>query len=160
MADAKILPAIRARFEAFGGSWTDAPVLQPLGLLLDLAGEAVRSRLYVVSGGAEEQALRPDFTIPITRAHIAGGHATGRYLYEGKAFRAPAAAFENETEFPQIGVEAFGSFEEPGIEDAAVAALAFAAAKVGGTQGPGHPAWRRRPFPRLSRRAKAAGTDA
>jgi ATP phosphoribosyltransferase regulatory subunit len=132
MTSPQILPAIRARFEAFGGAWTDAPVLQPLGLLLDLAGEAVRSRLYVVSGGLEEQALRPDFTIPITRAHIASGQPSGRYLYEGKAFRAPAAAFENETEFPQIGVEAFGSFEEPGIEDAAVAALAWTAAKVGG----------------------------
>jgi ATP phosphoribosyltransferase regulatory subunit len=128
----QILPAIRSRFEAFGGAWTDAPVLQPLGLLLDLAGEAVRSRLYVVSGGAEEQALRPDFTIPITRAHIASGEAGGRYLYEGKAFRAPAAAFENETEFPQIGVEAFGAFEEPGIEDAAIAALAWTAAQIGG----------------------------
>ena len=112
-------------------------MLQPLSLLLDLAGEAMRARLYVVSGGVEEQAMRPDFTIPITRAHIASGQAEGRYLYEGKAFRAPeagaqGAAFETETEFPQIGVEAFGSFEEPGIEDAAVAALAFAAAKVGG----------------------------
>jgi ATP phosphoribosyltransferase regulatory subunit len=126
------LAAIRARFEAFGGAWTDAPVLQPLGLLLDLAGEAVRSRLYIVTGGAEEQALRPDFTIPITRAHIASGAAEGRYLYEGKAFRAPAAAFENETEFPQIGVEAFGSSEDPAVEDAAVAALAWTAATAGG----------------------------
>jgi ATP phosphoribosyltransferase regulatory subunit len=126
------LAAIRAPFEAFGGAWTDAPVLQPLGLLLDLAGEAVRSRLYVVSGGVEEQALRPDFTIPITRAHIAAGPAAGRYLYEGKAFRAPAAAGENETEFLQIGVEAFGGAEDPAVEDAAVAALAWAAAAAGG----------------------------
>jgi ATP phosphoribosyltransferase regulatory subunit len=128
----KMLAAIRAPFEAFGGAWTDAPALQPLGLLLDLAGEAVRSRLYVVSGGVEEQALRPDFTIPITRAHIASAHAEGRYLYEGKAFRAPASSDENEAEFLQIGVEAFGSHEDPAIEDAAVAALAWAAAKAGG----------------------------
>ncbi len=131
-APTQTLAAIRARFEAFGGAWTDAPVLQPLGLLLDLAGEAVRSRLYVVSGGIEEQALRPDFTIPITRAHIAGGHAAGRYLYEGKAFRAPATATENETEFLQIGVEAFGGGEDPAVEDAAVAALAWAASAAGG----------------------------
>jgi ATP phosphoribosyltransferase regulatory subunit len=132
MTSPQILPAIRARFEAFGGAWTDAPALQPLGLLLDLAGEAVRSRLYVVSGGLEEQALRPDFTIPITRAHIASGKADGRYLYEGKAFRAPAAAFENETEFPQIGAESFGVSEDPAVEDAAVAALAWTAALIGG----------------------------
>jgi ATP phosphoribosyltransferase regulatory subunit len=124
--------AIRARFEAFGGTWTDAPVLQPLSLLLDLAGEALRARLYVVSGGLEEQAMRPDFTIPVTRLHIASGRTEGRYLYDGKAFRAPAAAFENETEYPQIGVEAFGSFESPAVEDAAIAALAYAAARTGG----------------------------
>jgi len=137
MTAPQILPAIKARFEAFGGAWTDAPVLQPLGLLLDLAGEAVRSRLYVVSGGLEDQALRPDFTIPITLAHISSGQPSGRYLYEGKAFRAPearaqGAAFENETEFPQIGAEAFGAVAAPEIEDAAVAALAWTAAKVGG----------------------------
>ena len=39
-------------------------------------------------------------------------------LYEGKAFRAPearvdGAALENETEFPQIGVESFGAFGDP-----------------------------------------------
>jgi ATP phosphoribosyltransferase regulatory subunit len=131
------LAAIRAPFEAFGGAWTDAPMLQPLSLLLDLAGEAVRARLYVVSGGVEDEALRPDFTIPVTRAHIASGAAEGRYLYEGKAFRAPesavdGAAHENETEFPQIGVEVFGAAHDPGAEDAAVAALAWTAAKAGG----------------------------
>jgi ATP phosphoribosyltransferase regulatory subunit len=126
------LAAIRAPFEAFGGVWTDAPVLQPLSLLLDLAGEAVRSRLYVVSGGVEEQALRPDFTIPVTRAHIASGKAEGRYLYEGKAFRAPAVAQDNETEYPQIGAEVFGAVKDASAEDAAVAALAWAAASAGG----------------------------
>ncbi len=126
-----ILPAIRAQFEAFGGTWTDAPVLQPLSLLLDLAGEAVRSRLYVVSGGVEEQALRPDFTIPITRAHITSEMAEGRYLYEGKAFRAPAA-FEDETEFLQIGAEAFGLGDDPAAEDAGVASLAWNVAHAGG----------------------------
>jgi len=129
---AAALAAIRARFEAFGGAWTDAPVLQPLGLLLDLAGEGMRSRLYVVSGGAEELAMRPDFTIPITRAHIASGRTEGRYLYEGKAFRTPSAAVGSKTEFLQIGIEAFGSFEAPAVEDAAIAALAWTVSKVGG----------------------------
>ena len=131
-ASPDILAAMRARFNAFGGVWTDASVLQPLSLLLDLAGEAVRSRLYVVSGSVEEQVLRPDFTIPITRAHIASGQASGRYLYEGKAFRAPAAAGENETEFPQIGVEVFGLAKDLAAEDAAVAALAWNAASTVG----------------------------
>jgi ATP phosphoribosyltransferase regulatory subunit len=124
--------AVRAEFEAFGGVWTDAPTLQPLGLLLDLAGEAVRSRLYVVSGGPEELALRPDFTIGVTRAHIASGAAAGRYLYEGMAFRAPLAGEEEDSEFLQIGAEVFGTLEDPALEDARVIALAAAAAAAGG----------------------------
>ncbi len=44
------------------------------GLLLDLAGEAMRARLFVVQGeGDAEACLRPDFTIPVARAHIAAG---------------------------------------------------------------------------------------
>jgi ATP phosphoribosyltransferase regulatory subunit len=126
------LKALRARFEAFGGVWTDAPTLQPLGLLLDLAGEAVRSRLFVVSGGPQEMALRPDFTIGVTRAHIADGAAAGRYLYEGAAFRAPLSPDEDETEFLQIGVEMFGEGDDPPAEDAAIVRLAVEAVASGG----------------------------
>ena len=75
-APAAALGAIRAPFAAFGGDWTQAPVLQPLTALLDLAGEAMRARLLVVAGdGGEELALRPDFTIALARAHIASGAA-------------------------------------------------------------------------------------
>jgi len=130
--DAAVLAAMRAPFEAFGGRWTDPPALQPLGLLLDLAGEGLRSRLYVVSGGAEELALRPDFTIPITRHHIASGAHEGRYLYEGKAFRAPLDGVDPQGEFLQIGVEAFGVALDPALEDAALAALAWRACLAGG----------------------------
>lgn len=126
------LAAIRAPFEAFGGVWTEAALLQPLGLILDLAGEAVRSRLLVVSGAGEETALRPDFTIPITRAHIASGAAEGRYLYEGRVFRAASPDDSEGAETLQIGAEAFGVHEDPALEDAAVAALAWAAARAGG----------------------------
>ena len=69
---AEVMDAIRAPFVAFGGTWVDAPVLQPLGALLDLAGEAMRARLIVVSDGAEDRALRPDFT-------IAGGAGAHRF---------------------------------------------------------------------------------
>ena len=129
------LAAIRAPFEAFaaraGGVWTGAPVTLPLGLLLDLAGEAMRERLAVLGGSREEQALRPDFTIPIARAHLASGAAQGRYLYEGDAFRAGREG-DAATAFLQIGVEVFGPASDPAALDAGIATLAWTAACAGG----------------------------
>jgi len=131
------LAAIRQPFEAFGGVAVDAPVLQPLSLLLDLAGEAMRSRLFVVqSESAEEQALRPDFTIPLVQSHIASGAAAGRYVYQGKVFLAPDLAAADgpaqPSEFLQIGAELFGAGADPGADDARIAALAWNAAVAGG----------------------------
>ena len=88
----KALAAMRAPFLEQGAQVIETPVLLPLALLLDLAGEAMRPRLFVVQAdGIDEGALRPDFTIAVARTHIESGAKSGRYLYEGKAFRvAPA----------------------------------------------------------------------
>jgi len=129
---AEALDAIRAPFLSAGATPTDAPVLQPLGLLLDLAGEAMRSRLFVVSGDVGEEAcLRPDFTVAIARQHLAGGAEEGRYLYEGKAFRVAPRGSDRAEEFLQIGVEAFEA-GDPVAADAEIAALAWASAAAGG----------------------------
>jgi len=42
------LAALRAHFLATGARPTDTAILQPLSLMLDLAGEALRSRLFIV----------------------------------------------------------------------------------------------------------------
>ena len=129
---ANALAKIRAPFLEADAAPTDAPVLQPLALLLDLAGEAMRSRVFAVQGErGEEAALRPDFTIPIARAHIDSGAASGRYLYEGKAFRVAPAGTGRAEEFLQIGLEAYGG-DDPARDDAEVAALAWRAATAGG----------------------------
>ncbi|HTK36680.1 MAG TPA: ATP phosphoribosyltransferase regulatory subunit [Caulobacteraceae bacterium] len=129
---AEVLAAVRAPFAAFGGSWIDAPVLQPLGALLDLAGEAMRTRLLTVEiEGAEDAVLRPDFTIPVAQAHMASGQARGRYLYEGRAFVAPQEPAQP-TEFLQIGAEVFGANADVPAEDAEVAVLAWTASQAGG----------------------------
>jgi len=126
------LDAIRAPFLAAGATPTDAPVLQPLGLLLDLAGEAMRSRLFVVSGDAGEEAcLRPDFTVAVARQHLAAGDGAGRYFYEGKAFRVAPRGSDRAEEFLQVGIEAFEA-GDPVAADAEIAALAWASASAGG----------------------------
>lgn len=127
------LAAIRAPFDALGAESVDAPILQPLGLLLDLAGEAMRARLFVVQAtGGEETCLRPDFTVPVVRQHLDSGRDAGRYYYEGKAFRA-ALGSDQPDEFRQIGLERFDTARGDAIEaDAEIAALAWASAAAGG----------------------------
>jgi len=129
---APALEAIRAPLAVAGAVLTDAPVMQPLGLLLDLTGESMRARLFVVSGdGGEEACLRPDFTVAIARQHLEAGAASGRYLYEGKAFRVAPRGSDRAEEFLQVGVEAFEA-GDPVAADAETAALAWAASAAGG----------------------------
>src|SRR6202012_3322085 len=101
----------------------------------DLAGEAMRARLFVLQGeGGDEVCLRPDFTIPIAGGHLAEGGGPGRYTYEGKAFRVAPRASDRAEEFLQIGLEAYGGADVP-ADDAEVAALAWRAAAAGGRGG-------------------------
>lgn len=128
---ADVLAAIRAPLAASGAVPVSAPLLQPLNLLLDLAGEAMRARLFVVQAeGGAETCLRPDFTVAVAREHIAAGGGQGRYLYEGPAFRA-ALEPERADEFVQLGVELFGA-TAGAAADAEVAGLAWRAAVAGG----------------------------
>lgn len=132
-----ISDAVRAPFKAFraerGGAWREPSVLQPLSLLLDFFGEGLRSRLYVLAAeGADEQALRPDFTIALAREHLTAPLAAGCYLYDGAAFRAPMPGWVAPGEFRQVGAELFGSSEDPALDDARIVALAYTAAQAGG----------------------------
>ena len=127
-----VLAAVRAPFAELGAAPIDPPIAQPLGLILDLSGEAMRERLILVQAeGGAEAALRPDFTIPTARLHIESGRAGGRYFYEGKAFRAAPRGREAYEEFLQIGVEAFETGAAPEA-DAEIAGLAWRAAAAGG----------------------------
>jgi len=129
---ADVLEAIRAPFLAAGARTLDAPILQPLGLFLDVAGESLRERLFVVAtDSGEESCLRPDFTVPALMAHIADGAVQGRYVYEGHAFRVAPAGTGRAEEFLQIGLEAFET-ADAAEADGEIAALAWRAAAAGG----------------------------
>ena len=130
---AKALAAIRAALAAAGAQAVDAPILQPLNLLLDLAGEAMRARLFVVQAeGGAETCLRPDFTVAVATTHIESGAAAGRYAYEGPAFRASPGGDRPE-QFLQLGVEVFTADGAPVVDtDAEIAGLAWSASAAGG----------------------------
>jgi ATP phosphoribosyltransferase regulatory subunit len=100
--------------------------------VLDLAGEAMRARLFVVQAdGIDEACLRPDFTIPVASAHLASGKASGRYAYEGKAFQVALQGSAAPEEFVQVGLESLGE-DGPRSADAEALVLAWRASEAGG----------------------------
>ncbi|MBC7167358.1 ATP phosphoribosyltransferase regulatory subunit [Phenylobacterium sp.] len=131
---AEVLAAVRAPFDAADAAPVDVPLVQPLNLVLDLVGEALRARLFIVQAeGGPEFCLRPDFTAPVARRHLEGGTASGRYFYQGKAFRSAADHPGRPEEFLQIGLERFEDAEAPMLEaEVETLALAWASAKAGG----------------------------
>ena len=129
-----VLEAIRAPLLRSEPLRIDPPVIQPLDLLLDLSGEAMRERLFVVQGeGGAEACLRPDFTIPLARTFVDRNLAPGGYFYQGQAFRIPPAGARegHPAEFLQIGLESYGGSDD-GASDAELAALAWRSAAAGG----------------------------
>lgn len=127
-----VLARVRAPFEAAGGARVMTAVAEPLGLYLDLAGEALRERLFLVQGPERaEYCLRPDFTLGVALAHISAGSAAGRYCYEGPAFRVAPPGSGRAEQFIQIGLEAYGA-GDAAEEDAATILLAWRAASAGG----------------------------
>ncbi len=128
-----VYDAISAPFREGADHVLDAPVLQPLGLLLDLAGEMLRERLFVVQSteAAPESCLRTDFTISALTAHLESGRKSGRYFYSGHVFRVAPPGSERAEEFPQVGVEVFEP-GDPAAADAEIAAAAWSAARAGG----------------------------
>jgi ATP phosphoribosyltransferase regulatory subunit len=132
----EVLEAVRAPLAVGGSEPIDTPVMLPLAQVLDLAGEAMRARLFVVQAdGIDEACLRPDFTIPVASAHIAQGALTGkaegRYVYEGKAFQVAPPGSGRAEEFVQVGLEMLGE-RGPRAADAEALHLAWRAAEAGG----------------------------
>ncbi|MBB1491812.1 ATP phosphoribosyltransferase regulatory subunit [Paracoccus sp. MC1862] len=105
----RILDAFRA-----AGAVEVAPdILLPADTLLDLYGEDIRARAYLTTDPIRgEVVLRPDFTVPVVRMHMAQGAEPARYCYLGEVFRKqdhgdtrPANPRDNES--LQAGFELF-----------------------------------------------------
>jgi ATP phosphoribosyltransferase regulatory subunit len=115
--------ALIALFEREGYVRVEPPVLQPAEVFLDLSGEDIRRRMFVTQDLAgHELCLRPEYTIPVCREHLASvGVAPASYCYFGPVFRLRP----NETgEFLQAGIESIGR-RDVAAADAEVLALAL-----------------------------------
>ncbi|MGD0317489.1 MAG: ATP phosphoribosyltransferase regulatory subunit, partial [Xanthobacteraceae bacterium] len=68
----------------------EPPVVQPAEPFLDLSGEDIRRRMFLTSDPhGRELCLRPDLTIPVSRAYLqspAAGKAAA-FCYLGAVFR-------------------------------------------------------------------------
>src|SRR5437763_3839625 len=105
--DARAL-ALLALFERAGYPRVSPPLLQPAEPFLDLSGEDLRKRIYLTTDPeSRELCLRPDLTIPVSRAYLASpavGSAQG-FCYLGPVFRYRT---DGAVEFQQAGIESFG----------------------------------------------------
>lgn len=105
-----------------GGIRVDPAALQPAEVLLDLYGEDIRARAFVTRDEGAEMMLRPDFTVPIARLHMAGGAPPARYVYCGPVWRRQEAGSERPREYLQAGIEIFDG-EDVAARDAEVLGL-------------------------------------
>ena len=115
--------AMKAQFEAAGAVAVDLPVLLPAETLLDLYGEDIRGRAYVTQDALRgEMMLRPDFTVPVVKMHMADGAEPARYTYAGEIFRRQDDHPDRPNEYLQVGYEVFDR-ADPAKADAEVFAL-------------------------------------
>lgn len=113
--------SLLGEMQAAGAVPVTADILQPAETLLDLYGEDIRARAYVTHDpGLGEMMLRPDFTVPVVQAHMAGGAEPARYCYAGPVFRKQDSA--RAREYLQVGYEVFDR-TDPARADAEVFAL-------------------------------------
>ena len=104
-------------FRQQGAVAIDTDVLQPADFLLDLYGEDIRARAYVTSDPLRgDLMLRPDYTVPISRAFLDSGEKEARYSYVGTVFRRQESDLSRANEYIQVGYERFGDRNEPEAE--------------------------------------------
>ncbi|HEX5006937.1 MAG TPA: ATP phosphoribosyltransferase regulatory subunit, partial [Hyphomonadaceae bacterium] len=111
--------------------------LLPVEIVLELSGEAVRSRLCTFTdANGHEHCLRPDLTTPIARLVATGDLPVARYHASGRVYRLPPRGSNDPVEHQQIGFEWFGPSEASSgkspEEDADALAVALEAARAGG----------------------------
>ncbi|TDR94513.1 ATP phosphoribosyltransferase regulatory subunit [Enterovirga rhinocerotis] len=109
-------------FEKQGFRRMEPPVLQPAEIFIDLSGEDIRRRLYLTQDQqGRDLCLRPEYTIPVCRDHVASGRESAEYCYLGPVFRLRQ---EGSGEFLQVGFESIGGDDQcPADADALGLAL-------------------------------------
>lgn len=119
-----VFTTLRGQLGASEAELVDIPLIQPADPFLDMAGEDLRRRIFLTENeNGDSLCLRPEFTIPVCRNHIALNAATPkRYAYLGEVFRQRR---DGAAEFLQAGIEDLGATDEA-VSDARSIADALA----------------------------------
>ena len=128
MSEAKDLraDALVASYERAGYAPAAPAMLQPAEPFLDLSGEDIRRRMFLVGDAAgRELCLRPDLTLPVALDYLASPAAgtPAKFCYLGPIFRQRE---DGPAEFLQAGIESFGR-ADTAAADAETLALAIEA---------------------------------
>ena len=113
----------------------EPPVLQPAEPFLDLSGEDIRRRMFLTSDPhGRELCLRPDLTIPVSRAYLQSPAASkaAAFCYLGPVFRHREGVA---AEFLQAGIESFAR-QDKAAADAEMLALGLEATTLYGLTAP------------------------
>ncbi|MDZ4775281.1 MAG: ATP phosphoribosyltransferase regulatory subunit [Alphaproteobacteria bacterium] len=128
--------ALRAAASALAATWIDPPVLQPAGLYLELAGEDIRARAYMLAGDDDAAlCLRPDMTAPAVREALKRNDWSAAFglAYDGLVFRRQTDNAK-ESEFRQIGAEVFAPVTDIASREADITIAALDACRAVGVQ--------------------------
>src|SRR5271167_381637 len=127
--------ALVGSYARAGYAQIDPPVLQPAEPFLDLSGEDIRRRMFLTTDPeGRELCLRPDLTIPVSRAYLASPEAgkPAGFCYLGAVFRHREGA---PAEFLQAGIESFGRADKAAA-DAEMLSLGLEATTLYGLTAP------------------------
>ncbi|WP_273727031.1 ATP phosphoribosyltransferase regulatory subunit [Brucella gallinifaecis] len=115
-----VLTMLRGQLDASEAELVDIPLIQPADPFLDMAGEDLRRRIFLTENeNGDSLCLRPEFTIPVCRHHIALNAATPkRYAYLGEVFRQRR---DGAAEFLQAGIEDLGAADEAASDARSIA---------------------------------------
>lgn len=127
--------AALARIARVSGVRAEPQTLMPAEVVLELSGEAVRSRLCTFTDASgREHCLRPDLTTPIAQMVASDELPVARYHSSGPVYRLPPRGSNDPVEHLQIGFEWFGNVGSA-AEDAEALSVALEAAQAGGATG-------------------------
>ena len=114
-------------FEQRGAVRVQTDIVLDASTMLDLYGEDIRARAYVIQDSVEgELMMRPDHTVPITQLHFEEGETQAEYSYAGPVFRKQPPGSGRAREYWQVGYENFGRHDKENA-DALVLSLFFEA---------------------------------